>query len=200
MRWKMKRLKSGKYPRHSGICYRVFYWSQHKKALSTRHHPVLCHMWLTGCWVSADERRYWKFLGAISGFQRTPSAQQASSLPHNHSVEKGKSKKVIHWPQFEEDIILDLLCFSALFHWRKNSIRNSVKKPSHTSHESNGLCDVLTTVWLLTCCPLGWQFPLVLRRQLNWTPSRMKYALKAPRVRESYFGRLDEISRGCRML
>ena len=52
---------SGTYPIHSGM-FRVFDLPQHR-TLSTRPPLALRCMRSTGCWVSADERRYWKFLG-----------------------------------------------------------------------------------------------------------------------------------------
>ena len=50
--------ESGTYPIHSGMS-RVFYLPQHR-TLSTRHPLALHRMRSTGCWVSADQRRYWK--------------------------------------------------------------------------------------------------------------------------------------------
>ena len=54
--------ESGTYPINSGMS-RVFYLPQHR-TLSTRHPLALRRMRSTGCWVSADERWYWKFLGS----------------------------------------------------------------------------------------------------------------------------------------
>ena len=45
---------------------RVFYLPQHR-TLSTRHPLALRRMRSTGCWVSANERRYWKYLGSPPG-------------------------------------------------------------------------------------------------------------------------------------
>ena len=58
-------LESGTYPINSGMS-RVFYLPQHR-TLSTRHPLALRRMRSTGCWVSADERRYWKLLGSPPG-------------------------------------------------------------------------------------------------------------------------------------
>ena len=44
----------------------VFYLPQHR-TLSTRHPLALRRMWSTGCWVSADESQFWKFLGSPRG-------------------------------------------------------------------------------------------------------------------------------------
>ena len=54
--------ESGTYPIHSGMS-RIFYLPQHR-TLSTRHPLALRRMRSTGCWVSANERRYWKYLGS----------------------------------------------------------------------------------------------------------------------------------------
>ena len=50
--------ESGTCPIHSGMS-RVYYLPQHR-TLSIRHPLALCCMRSTGCWVSADERQYWK--------------------------------------------------------------------------------------------------------------------------------------------
>ena len=55
------------YPIHSGMS-RVFYWPQHR-TLSTKHPLALCCMRSTGCWISADESQFWKFLGSPRGMQ-----------------------------------------------------------------------------------------------------------------------------------
>ena len=64
---------------------RVFYPPQHQTQ-STRHSLALCRMRLTSCWVSADERQYWKILGSPPGFKPPPSVQQAGVLPQDHSA------------------------------------------------------------------------------------------------------------------
>ena len=58
---------------------RVFYLPQHR-TLSTRHPVALRRMRLTGCWVSADERRYWKSRAPHPGFEPPPPVQQAGIL------------------------------------------------------------------------------------------------------------------------
>ena len=70
--------ESGTYPIHSGMS-RVFYLPQHR-TLSTRHPLALRRMRLTGRWVSADERRYWKSWAPHPGFEPPPSVQQAGIL------------------------------------------------------------------------------------------------------------------------
>ena len=70
--------ESGTYPIHS-LMPRVFYLPQHR-TLSRSHPLALRHMRSTSCWVSADERWYWKSWAPLPGFGPLPSAQQASIL------------------------------------------------------------------------------------------------------------------------
>ena len=49
--------------------------------MSKTYPTSLCHMWQTGCWVSADENQFWKFLGsATQGSNPGPSVQQILPL------------------------------------------------------------------------------------------------------------------------
>ena len=49
----------------SRVCY--FPQQSQHRTMSTRHHLALCRMWSTGCWVSADESQFWKFLSSPTG-------------------------------------------------------------------------------------------------------------------------------------
>ena len=86
---------------------RVFYLPQHR-TLSTRHPLVLWRMQLTGCWVSADERRYWKFLGspprvwtpAFSAAGEHSTTRPLSHLKHHNTF--------IKWPKKVFSLVFEI--------------------------------------------------------------------------------------------